>query len=68
MKAKRTVRKSIETSMAFDSDDLKILLLKAAGAPEKMAEVAVLKDQNGDTFYGDITVVWRTSEEQEFDE
>lgn len=63
MSEKPKVTKNIETRVEFTNEQVKAMLLKAAGAPVEAQSSIVRAD--GDSFYGDLEIVWWTQEVSE---
>lgn len=63
MSDKPKITKNIETRVEFTNEQVKAILLKVAGAPEDAQSSIVQID--GDSFYGDLEIVWWTKEVSE---
>ncbi len=62
----RTIIRKTETSVTFSNDEVKAILLKAAGAPADIAYHHLRVDDA--SFYADVEIVWGTTETTESDQ
>lgn len=63
MSEKPKVTKNIETRVEFTNEQVKAMLLEAAGAPADAQSSIIQFDD--DSFYGDLEIVWWTQEVSE---
>lgn len=59
---KTTIEKRTTTSVQFDHEEVKAILLRAAGAPAEAERACDLRDEDGDAFYCGLEIVWHTVE------
>jgi hypothetical protein len=59
--ATRTITRTTKTEVSFSNDEVKALLLKAAGVPDNATD-AELRDEYGDNIYLSFAIVWTTQE------